>query len=526
MAQRLVSVGDNFTLPSAVKATDDNLPPRLGAAALSSTFAEVVSLAGDGIDPTGATYSTAAIQKKLSTAANKDVYLPPGTYKVSGTITIPGERTRLSGPGVLSWGAGIENAPAIRITGQGVTLDGITMRNPLELGAITGTSSPAVQIHSHDVTIVNCLIDSFQGGILVFPDGEWVHTIIANNRIKDVLGSGEGVGNITSDRGEDRGDGIMTAGASASITGNVINAKAGRDARIGIHCEALTPIATNHPVGEDRTFTITGNVVTGPFRRSIATEDVSNATVSGNAVADATWWGISVSGACHNVTVSGNSLLWTLPAGRVPGLAYGPDICCFYILNEVKGMVLSDNVVTVSGQVTDAVFITGSTARGFPKNISVTGNVIQTPSGGRLTNGVRAIETGTGDLVVAANTVEGFTRAGIEVTGASTFSVTNNSINGVKAGVAGQNWGILADGVIKGGVIANNRVANVAVGVERANGKGGTIITANQITGAGAAIDLYATTAPVVTSNAFIGCKAGISNAGSDVVSATNVTIA
>jgi len=39
MVNRLVSVGDDFTLPAAVKAVDANLPTRLGATALNATYA-------------------------------------------------------------------------------------------------------------------------------------------------------------------------------------------------------------------------------------------------------------------------------------------------------------------------------------------------------------------------------------------------------------------------------------------------------------------------------------------------------
>ncbi|UVK58423.1 hypothetical protein SEA_GLOBIWARMING_30 [Arthrobacter phage GlobiWarming] len=39
MTQRLVSVGDDFKLPVAVKVDDVNLPTRLGDAALNATYA-------------------------------------------------------------------------------------------------------------------------------------------------------------------------------------------------------------------------------------------------------------------------------------------------------------------------------------------------------------------------------------------------------------------------------------------------------------------------------------------------------
>ncbi|AYN57296.1 hypothetical protein PBI_BRIDGETTE_29 [Arthrobacter phage Bridgette] len=39
MTQRLVSVGDDFTLPAAVKVADTNLPTRLSDGQLSATYA-------------------------------------------------------------------------------------------------------------------------------------------------------------------------------------------------------------------------------------------------------------------------------------------------------------------------------------------------------------------------------------------------------------------------------------------------------------------------------------------------------
>lgn len=44
MVNRLVSVGDNFTLPPTVKAADINLPARLGSASLDATYTQSVNL--------------------------------------------------------------------------------------------------------------------------------------------------------------------------------------------------------------------------------------------------------------------------------------------------------------------------------------------------------------------------------------------------------------------------------------------------------------------------------------------------
>jgi hypothetical protein len=47
MTQRLVSVGDDFTLPPAVKAGDANLPARLQDTALNATFVRFEDEAGN-----------------------------------------------------------------------------------------------------------------------------------------------------------------------------------------------------------------------------------------------------------------------------------------------------------------------------------------------------------------------------------------------------------------------------------------------------------------------------------------------
>ena len=56
-------------------------------------------------------------------------------------------------------------------------------------------------------------------------------------------------------------------------------------------------------------------------QQEIVLEAGSEAAINGNACADATWWGISVSGTCHGVSVTGNT--WTFlgnkPSARLMG---------------------------------------------------------------------------------------------------------------------------------------------------------------------------------------------------------------
>ena len=72
---------------SAVAAIVGN-PASATRVSLSSTYASSAVVAGTGIDPTGATFSTAAIQAKLDAAGvGSHVHFPLGTYKVATAST-------------------------------------------------------------------------------------------------------------------------------------------------------------------------------------------------------------------------------------------------------------------------------------------------------------------------------------------------------------------------------------------------------------------------------------------------------
>jgi hypothetical protein len=138
MANRLISVGDDFTLPPAVKVADKNLPPRLSEGELNTTiafegakrFIEAAMLQGPGIDPTGATESSAAVQEKINAAGGKPVYVGPGTYLCTG-LTVP------SGTTVIAFGAATFKTPAaggtiMNLTGSNnVKVKGLTFRGSL-----------------------------------------------------------------------------------------------------------------------------------------------------------------------------------------------------------------------------------------------------------------------------------------------------------------------------------------------------------------------------------------------------------
>lgn len=100
-ARQITGIDD---VEGAVEALDANPASPLRQqqdARLAATYVGGTALVGPGIDPTGATDSTAAIQAKLDAvrvAGGGLVFVPPGTYSVTGNLRL-GSNTRLMGAG-------------------------------------------------------------------------------------------------------------------------------------------------------------------------------------------------------------------------------------------------------------------------------------------------------------------------------------------------------------------------------------------------------------------------------------------
>ncbi len=109
MVDRVVTVGDDFTLPEKVKVTDSNLPARLGATALNTALSgNVFKPSNYGtVDTSGAADSSTAVIGAITAAINAGgtVELPAGVIRVDSQIILP----YLAG--------GVQKS--LRITGQG-----------------------------------------------------------------------------------------------------------------------------------------------------------------------------------------------------------------------------------------------------------------------------------------------------------------------------------------------------------------------------------------------------------------------
>lgn len=144
--------------PVAVSLEGSLAPPSFtaygtGAATRTSTdkFSDAVSVKDFGAMGNGLSDDTLAIQKAL--AAHDAVYVPPGTYLVSGTITL-GERQRLYGAGQVSVLAAQDDSfNVIEIVADFSMLSDLRINGGAIGVKLFGRDRPCVQCALTDVTV-------------------------------------------------------------------------------------------------------------------------------------------------------------------------------------------------------------------------------------------------------------------------------------------------------------------------------------------------------------------------------------
>lgn len=164
-----------------------------GGAFVSESLSYYNALRISGIDPTGSANSTTGLQNAVTAAAalgHKSLYLPAGTYKISGTsgvlLALTSNDFRLFGDGVGKTIIKLEDSltlsgsvTMIRLTGDGQEVFGLTIDGGTghTLGAhdITGISiyTPATNSFVHLIECYNISGGSAAGGAAISTYDTW-----------------------------------------------------------------------------------------------------------------------------------------------------------------------------------------------------------------------------------------------------------------------------------------------------------------------------------------------------------------
>ncbi|WP_375400977.1 NosD domain-containing protein [uncultured Amnibacterium sp.] len=486
----------------------------------------VVLLSGEGIDPTGASDSRAAVQALLDQAPlGATIVNPSGAVlRLNGGITVDKPHTRLTGSGEWRFRSGGSYSTDsdkqngfIDVRGDHCSVDGIYATNP------DGVLNRGVIFLANYGRATNTTLIGFGAGIHVSPAGEFHDFTISGNHVLDIIGNGGGPKD-TSQIGESYGDGIMCWGSGVSITGNLVTCKDGADARIGIHVEGLNDQAAKPWVHDHQMAVISGNVVHGRFRRGIVSEGVDHVAITGNTIADSTWWSIALISADHSV-VANNVILYTRTAADTQGSSWGPPRSAITLYCVAKQSILNplvvDNTIRVlpSGVASAAVHILGNDP-GVQAVVGgrIAGNRIQ--GDGRLETGIRADQS-IADCEIDDNRIQGFSAAGVSLQNHDGAKIRRNTIAG--PGLSGSATAIH----VQGGrrlTCDGNVLSAVGTGVLATAQRVRTTITGNAIEDVGTGVDAEGSSGVVLCShNTFVGVTTPRVNLQSGAVVTGNV---
>lgn len=467
------------------------------------------------------------------------LWFQAGAYNLTEQLTIPATAIGavVTGPGVLSWSS--FTTPASGDCGGLLVLAPQAQVMSLTLKAAVATPNSGVNwwgilAEANDFRATFNTLDGWTNGIGVYhhnaSDGSEIRaSLIGWNRIRDLIGTGGGASGTESDTDmpEQRGDGIVTWGSLSTIIGNVVNAKAGTDARVGIHAESLDTYHTG-PAGphDDAQVTITGNVVYGQFRRSIASELVDRASITGNAVADATWHSINIARG-KEINVSDNTIHWTRTASDLQGQAWNPTRAPLVAYGATISGQIKGNTITIAatGDAKAIMVAKAVSTDDIPQGVVFENNTVRLEAGA-VVESMFFGDGGSDRLVIRNNQHEGdpFTDHGIYTYNCNDITIVGNRAKG--PGTSTSKHGVHLEGAINGTTkVCDNTIDAFQTGLSLPNATNGGLVSNNIVRDCTYAAEFFGSSGFGVFGNMWQRCTNQIANPGTNAA-ANNVTLA
>lgn len=357
-----------------------------------------VDVLAKGADPTGGVDSTAALNDAVTAGAGGTVYVPKGTYKVSGSIFLP-SNTTLYGPGTMLVAAGSNfPGPVLHFNGNNITVRDVTVDGNKASQASGNTSDGLIEVFNagnklQGVTVQN----AWNRGIFVFTGSDHLieKCVVLNN------GSGnDGASSTMSSI-------VLLDTARARVLGNRVNGSGGSGI---LHSNSQGSMVSGNSVkgiyfigiglGTDSSdMTVTDNIVdaTGQTGGAIDIGNVRGATIEGNTAYSTdglTGTGVVNGGPSFDVTISGNEF-----RHMYGGIWYGGgtgdnakenttiigNVCNDMVdvgiqLGSVGDVILSANECMNCGKTTSnpdhkaGIFLYGDGTQGWCNDVLITGN--------------------------------------------------------------------------------------------------------------------------------------------------------
>ncbi|MER2518565.1 MAG: right-handed parallel beta-helix repeat-containing protein [Candidatus Accumulibacter phosphatis] len=472
-----------------------NLASELAALGVVSNVINAASITG--VDITGATDSTSAINSALATLLPGTVVeFPSGLYVAAIRVTVPNTRITGSPNATIKTPFGATshvNDACIRLLADGCTIENISLDgnkggNPLIDDFDLGRWADGVAIYANNATVRNCRIkDTIGHKIIVWNEsfdptstakGARTKFAIENNYITgigqraaiDVASTDvtAGVSNNGIIRGNyvDSNVVIVHTGEDLLIEGNVLQDTTLSGGGLGIHTGSKRIRAVNNLVGPSSAGITTYN----------GCEDI---TIAGNKISSTVGYGISAD-ACTRAFIADNTVNAT-----------GAGAQCIK-LNAVIGGYVCDNVLSNSGG--HSISVEGSSS-----NVVVSGNKSYSPTSYHIN-----LST-TSDITIRGNSLSAG-QIGIAVTSGVNSNIVvesndirNTTLNGI---YVLSTDAIIKDNIIKsagshairfansGTRVVGNDIATVTgIGVYLTAAVAGVSIVDNRISGtSGAAI--------------------------------------
>ena len=452
------------SLPAAVRArlaTEMADPTSDVGASLSGMFMSSVILAGAGIDSTGTTDSTSALQSLITANPGTTLFLPAGTYLTTGLTMAATDTALLANPGsvTLRRTAGtnnLVNITAARVSVRGLHLDGG--------GSAFPNSASVVRTNAVDTVIAECEVE----GAAATATPDCVDSVEGADRL--VVRDSIFYGSVTVHNSDDslitRNKFFAPGDPAAGYGVNVQSLFSGSHAngtritdnffRITTNMFAIVPLSRNAGALPPANTIISGNVfvAAGNCYGGISVDTSGKTTVSNNAFRVES--GVVSAGALEvvassEVTATGNVFDGGGTADKV--VIFNNSSDCVFVGNSVGNY----NDAGTSWGVSLLLIVAPAAGQKSDRNV-IAYNTFSLPAQGHaVAISVNAATASVSDNQITGNTIYGTASntRGVKIDNASNASCTGNIIQDNSINVASYSVQLYQDTntIIRGNIV-------------------------------------------------------------------------